>query len=309
MSSAVLAFDTSNYTTSAALFDANGPVSSRMLLPVGKGQKGLRQSDAVFFHTRQLPAVVEKLGAVGNITAVGCSTRPRDAEQSYMPCFTVGSAFARSYASLNGIPLHCFSHQQGHIAAALYSANRPDLLEKSFFAMHISGGTLEAVSVEPDSEKLLKTTPLAATLDLSAGQVIDRVGVMLGLDFPCGPQLEQLALKSEKHFKPRVCLKDGGVCLSGLENLCTKMYNDGNAPEDVARFCFDCIGAALAKLADSAAAGGCARVYCGGVVSNSIIRQYLACDNAVFCSAELSTDNAVGIAVLTAVSEGFSPWQ
>ena len=50
-------FDTSNYTTSAAVCDADGEVllNARTLLPVREGERGLRQSDAVFFHVRNLP--------------------------------------------------------------------------------------------------------------------------------------------------------------------------------------------------------------------------------------------------------------
>ena len=191
-----LGIDTSNYTTSAAIYSAeNGIVHKKMLLPVKQGECGLRQSDAVFHHVRQLPLVISSLleGFEGDITAIGVSAKPRDAEGSYMPCFTVGLGTAKILSKTMRIPLYEFSHQSGHIAAAAYSSGNIGLLKREFLAFHVSGGTTEAVIVTPDSERIISETIAAKTLDLNAGQLIDRVGVMLGLGFPCGMELERLA--------------------------------------------------------------------------------------------------------------------
>ena len=58
-----LAFDTSNYTTSCAVCEADGKVilSLKRLLPVADGERGLRQSDALFHHTAALPAIIEEV--------------------------------------------------------------------------------------------------------------------------------------------------------------------------------------------------------------------------------------------------------
>jgi len=189
---AILAFDTSNYTTSAAVLKGGfetgrtGLVQSRLLLPVKEGEKGLRQSDAVFLHTRQLPEVIEKLGVISQIGAIGYSAAPRDCDGSYMPCFKVGEAMARSMASVLGVPCHAFSHQSGHIAAAVSGLCMLSLLSEEFYAFHLSGGTLECVLVRPDKNKIITCEIIGGTADISAGQAIDRVGVMLGLKFPCG---------------------------------------------------------------------------------------------------------------------------
>ena len=151
--SRILGIDTSNYTTSAALYDTeSGEIfQSKMLLPVKPGEKGIRQSDAVFHHTAQLPQVIsslkEKCGGFTQICAIGVSTRPRSVEGSYMPCFTVGTGTAHVLSEILGVPLLKFSHQEGHIAAALFSSGRTDLLNGRFIAFHVSGGTTEALLV------------------------------------------------------------------------------------------------------------------------------------------------------------------
>ena len=192
----ILGLDTSNYTTSAALFDtADGTVKQvKRLLPVKKGELGLRQSDAVFHHTRQLPEIITKLFEdCGEApAAVGVSVRPRNIDGSYMPCFLCGEGLADSLGAVNGIPVYKTSHQVGHILAALYSADRLDLAGERFIAFHVSGGTTDCLLAEPDEENIVRATELGTSLDLKAGQAVDRVGLMLGLDFPCGRGLKRL---------------------------------------------------------------------------------------------------------------------
>ena len=101
-----LGLDTSNYTTSAAFF-GDGEMDSGMILPVKEGEIGLRQSDAVFHHTRQLPEVLSMLGdKIGEAKVIGVSERPRDAKDSYMPCFLVGIGAAQMLAQALGVPVN-----------------------------------------------------------------------------------------------------------------------------------------------------------------------------------------------------------
>ena len=198
MSELFLGIDTSNYTTSSALFDGERVLENRkMLLPVKQGEKGLRQSDAVFHHVRQLPQVLGPIleGLEDRPKAIGVSLAPTTEEGSYMPCFLVGKNTAGLLGQAWKVPVEGFSHQQGHIAAALYSAGKLELLEKRFLAFHVSGGTTEALLVTPGEKGVPQVNRVAHSLDLKAGQAVDRVGVMLGLGFPCGPELERLALK------------------------------------------------------------------------------------------------------------------
>lgn len=303
-----LGIDTSNYTTSLALYDSeSGEIRQRrMLLPVKNGEKGLRQSDAVFHHTNRIGTLMQELfdGFDKEIDAIGVSEKPRDAEGSYMPCFLVGLNTAKSISAITKKPLYCFSHQSGHIMAALCSANLLELKNESFIAFHISGGTTEMLLVSPDKERIFKAEIIGETNDLNCGQAVDRAGVMMGLDFPCGPALERLALASDKVYNPKICVKDGNCSLSGVENQCKKMLSQGEKNEAVARYCLDFIGKTIEKMTDFAIEkyGNLPLVYSGGVMSNSIIRSKLAMKfNAKFAKPELSCDNAVGTAVLASV--------
>ena len=163
------------------------------MLPELEGGRGLRQSDALFSHIVNLPEVAEKLGK-RNPAAIGCSYAPRDVPGSYMPCFLAGVAAASTLANLLGVPLYKFSHQAGHIMAALYGCGKTELWHerRKFLAFHVSGGTTELLHVDGRS-----ITKLGGTLDISAGMAVDRIGVRLGLKFPCGPELERLAEGAE----------------------------------------------------------------------------------------------------------------
>lgn len=308
-SSYILGIDTSNYTTSAALYNltSNKVTHKRKLLPVKNGQLGLRQSDAVFHHTQQLPTLIGELfsefDSKLDIAAVGVSAKPRDEVGSYMPCFTVGTSAADILSSVLKVPVYRFSHQSGHIAAAVYSSGRSELYENRFLAFHVSGGTTEAVLVEPDNEKIFKTSLVAKSLDLHAGQAIDRIGVSLGLTFPCGKELEKLALCFTGKVKVKPCVKGYDCCLSGIENICKKMIADGIENTETAFTCLKFVGASLEKMCENILTdfGDMPVLFAGGVMSNSIIRNDLSDKfNCVFAKPEYSTDNACGTSVLAA---------
>ncbi|MBQ5329402.1 MAG: peptidase M22 [Oscillospiraceae bacterium] len=304
-----LGIDTSNYTTSAALYDlsVNEIIQRKKLLPVKEGELGLRQSDAVFAHVKQLGEIFETLinGNRYNIDAIGVSTRPRDIDGSYMPCFLVGEMVSKTLSSVLKIPRYDFSHQQGHIAAALFSAGRLDLINEKFIAFHLSGGTTEALLVTPDENRIIKCEKVAGSADLKAGQAVDRVGVMLGLPFPAGKYLEELALLSTAKFKIKPTMKGSECCLSGIENKCRKMLDSGEKREDIALFCLKSIEAALCGMTDALIAeyGKLPLIYAGGVMSNKIIRKTMEekyC--GIFAMPEFSSDNAAGIAVLASIA-------
>lgn len=314
-----LGFDTSNYTTSAALYDPeqNTVWHAKKLLPVKPGEKGIRQSDAVFHHTQQLPELLEsalsqaaeamhlsRRELAAQVAGIGVSSRPRRVEGSYMPCFTVGLTQARDLGAVLDVPVTEFSHQEGHIAAALYSAGRLDLVGTEFCAFHVSGGTTESLFVVPGTESPVEAQLEGTSTDLKAGQAIDRTGVMLGLPFPAGPSLEQLALQSTKTYKVRPSAKGLDVSLSGVENKCQKMLIEGEAPEDIALFCLKSVEAALQSMADALLSQhpGKHLVFSGGVMSNGIIRKdFEARYDCSFAAPEFSADNAAGVAVLVAL--------
>lgn len=299
-----LGLDTSNYTTSAALYTpASGDMASaRRLLPVKDGQLGLRQSDAVFHHTAALPDILDALPAYRDVRAVGVSARPRDADGSYMPCFLAGVSAAHSAAKALNVPLYTFSHQAGHIGAAIFSSGREDLLHKPFLAFHVSGGTTEVVRVTPDACKVIATETVLHSLDLKAGQAVDRVGVMLGYPFPAGRYVDALCCESAREFKIRVPLRDGCCSLSGVQNQCERMHRSGESDADVCRYCLSYIAQALCSMAEYACEqfGQTELVFSGGVMCSRYLRDTLSRRfPCVFAAPEYSGDNAAGIAYLT----------
>ena len=297
-----LGLDTSNYTTSAAVFDgAEGRNESR-LLTVKAGELGLRQSEALFQHVQRLPGQLEKLAEAGllkDIRAVGVSTRPREVEGSYMPCFLAGMSQGQSMASLLGVPFFAVSHQQGHQAAAAWSAGRMELLDSPFLAWHLSGGTTELLLVVPENGNV-RAARIGGTTDISAGQLIDRTGQYLHLDFPAGKALDKLAAQSDKKERFRVRMDSLQFSFSGIENKVQKQVAQHKEPADIARFTLETIASLVRRVTDRAMEQypGLPVVCSGGVASNSILRKYLY--DAVFAPSAYSTDNAMGTAVLTA---------
>ena len=299
----VIGIDTSNYTTSIAYFDGESGVNCSRLLPVKPGELGLRQSDAVFAHTKSLPDLSGRLfsnAEVGKITAVGVSTRPRAVEGSYMPCFMVGYSHAKLLSDALGVPLVEVSHQQGHVAASLWSAGHLELMDEPHLAWHLSGGTTELLLVEPEG-KNVKCTKIGGTTDISAGQLIDRTGVMLDLPFPAGKHVD--ALSKEAVLKETFKVKCPGMefSLSGVQNKVQQFHQKNGIPAETAAFALRCVASAVYQATQNAlkAYPGLKVVFSGGVASNSMLREVIAPLSPIFCEPQYSTDNAMGVAVLT----------
>ncbi len=306
----VLGFDTSCYTTSVAAVDAEGEVvgSARMLLPVPAGQRGLRQSEAVFAHVRQTPMVMDELSGTleergAEIAAVCASASPCDGEDSYMPVFTVGLGHARVVAASLRVPAYETTHQRGHIAAGQLGNPKMD---KLFVALHLSGGTTQLAACGPDGLRVV-----GGSLDLHAGQLIDRVGVAMGLPFPAGPELERLALRSASPVEGILpcSLEPGGLyChFSGAETQALRLVKEGALPRGrVAAEVFDLVSRTSARMLEAGcrAVGASQALVVGGVASSALFREALAARMAkrrsnirlTFGRPELSGDNAAGVA-------------
>ena len=343
----VIGFDTSNYTTSVAAFDGESGENVSRLLPVKAGELGLRQSEALFSHIKRLPELSDRLFAPldpRELGAVGVSTRPRAVEGSYMPCFLAGESQARVLASALHLPLFEFSHQQGHIAAVLWSAGRLDLLGSEFLAWHLSGGTTELLLVRSDPSGEIQCEKIGGTTDISAGQLIDRTGQLLGLDFPAGKALDALANeatgnrqqatgteelgsgeagtsiacppeaesrpichseRSEESVPPsvkteyfRVKVKGCEFSLSGVQNQVQDYRSKGASEAETAYFALHSVVEAVKRATQNARKQyPLPVIFSGGVASNAMLRREMP--EAVFGAPQYSTDNAMGVAVLT----------
>ncbi|NLM46268.1 MAG: O-sialoglycoprotein endopeptidase [Firmicutes bacterium] len=294
--------DTSCYTTSLAVLDNQGRLlaDARKPLPVAAGRRGLRQSEGVFLHLQHLPqlmeAVAARLGEL-SLSAVGVSSRPRPVEGSYMPVFTTGTSFARMLAAACGIPCFQLSHQEGHLLAGTWSAG---FAADDFYALHVSGGTTELLSVQ--TRDTLQITLVGGTQDLHAGQFIDRTGVALGLPFPAGPHLEALAKTAVQAVQIPVSVKGSMLSFSGPESYVQRLLAGGKADgAAVARGVEHCIAESLRRIICHASKKQGKRpvLFVGGVMANRYIRSYLAehlPGQCVFADTAYAGDNAVGAA-------------
>lgn len=296
----VLAFDTSNYTTSVALFDGEREQHVSRLLDVEAGSLGLRQSEALFAHVKRLPELTDRLfsgcGKV-QIDAVGVSTRPRAVDGSYMPCFLAGQSQAGVLGAALHIPVYAFSHQQGHIAAALWSSGQMELMQQPHLSWHLSGGTTELLYITPEGTSV-HAEKVGGTTDISAGQLLDRTGKLLGLPFPSGKQIDALSKAASDRQTFRVKVHGAEFSLSGVQNK-VERYHQGNAAE-TAGYALRCLIGAIVEATENALKEYSvpAVVFAGGVSSNSLLREKCAGLPAVFCPPQYATDNAVGTAVL-----------
>lgn len=297
----ILSIDTSNYTTSACLFDGKECVwQHRILLHPKKGEKGLRQSEAVFQHIKNFEMLFSDFPAVDRISMVCASEKPCSEPDSYMPCFMVGKEFASAISKIHNIPYCGFTHQQNHIAAGLFSGNCLDWIRTPFLACHVSGGTTDILYVTPQKEGIA-VEKVGGSIDLHAGQLIDRLGVAMNLLFPCGPEVEKLALKEELPQKTRPSVKGPWFHLSGFENKAMEILTS-QGKEKASRYVLDAVAESLRISLENVSKtyGSLPILMVGGVMSNSIIRKRLSDSFSEICYATpfFSCDHALGNAVL-----------
>lgn len=311
-----LGIDTSAYTTSIAAVDENLSIlaDERILLKVEPGKRGLRQSEALFLHIKNLPQLVKKLDhqLYENTQALAVSARPRNVANSYMPVFLAGTSLAQSLAAFAQVPLYQVSHQEGHVMAGM-QGNRELLDKPRFLAVHFSGGTSDVLMVENHQPGLMSITQLASSEDIHAGQLVDRAGVAMGLPFPAGPALEKLAAQAADKELVAIptAITSKGFSFSGAETRAVQMLKNGTSPEIVATAVLGVIAKTLEKVLRSfieqLQIGDV--LLAGGVMANHLIAQRLikrlqhpaVGARLYFASPRLSTDNAVGVAMLAAL--------
>lgn len=310
MTKVLLGIDTSNYRTSLCLAQEDGRIvaEAKRLLKVKEGKRGLQQSEAVFQHVMNLPELSEQMKwNEHEIVAVCVSEKPRPVDRSYMPVFKVGEGLAKSLAAYLRIPLHLTTHQEGHIAAGEYTAEKRPQSDR-FLAVHLSGGTSELLVCERQSTGYT-IEKVGGTIDLHAGQLVDRIGVALGLPFPAGPELEQLAKQAAGDFRISSSVDNLTFSFSGPEAALLRAVEAGNVPAaDIARATEQCIANTLEKVLRLAIEQGLPRkiLIVGGVAANQYMRERLikrlehpaVKASLYFCDPVYSGDNAYGVAML-----------
>jgi N6-L-threonylcarbamoyladenine synthase len=296
-----LGIDTSCYTTSIGIVDDQNQliINKRRLLKVKKGKQGLRQSEAFFQHGSNLVALYEELLSeidIGLIKSISVSTQPRNVENSYMPVFLSGTQFAQTVGLTLDEEIKSFSHQEGHIMASLFTSDLTIENEMKFYSLHLSGGTTELLLCQMKDNRI-HSKIIGGSLDLSAGQLIDRVGVKMGLQFPCGKAMDDLSNESRTQKLYPISVKGLSFNLSGLESYGYKNI-DKISETDQARSLLLSLSETIVKTLNNLEEDY-PIVLTGGVSANSILREKLVKNqNVYFGDKSLSTDNAVGIALL-----------
>lgn len=289
-----LGIDTSNYTTSVAVCGEE-EVNLRKIIDVKEGQRGIRQSEGVFLHIKELPRLFESLKIdFKSVKAVGVSVKPRNQEGSYMPVFTAGESIAGITSKTLGVPLFKTSHQDGHIMAGVISSKAYELLGEEFCAVHLSGGTTEILSCQYENGSF-NPKIIGGTKDISAGQLLDRLGVALGMKFPCGKEIDELSITADRCINLKTSQKGGFINFSGMETRLLKMTGTEDAAV-LARSALVFVGKSIKEALLSLNPKKV--LFVGGVASNTILRNMFEKEEykAYFASPALSGDNAVGVA-------------
>ena len=311
-SNLILGIDTSNYKTSVAVIDREQSIvcDIRNFLKVKQGEKGLRQSDALFQHVKNLPELMEKACEMckGHFAAVSYSSRPRPVEGSYMPVFLAGESFARSIGAAMKIPTYGFSHQEGHIEAIKAYSDLKN--EDEFLACHFSGGTSELLKVT-SLDNGYDIEIIGGSKDIAFGQVIDRAGVAMGMEFPAGEEMDRIALNShgaDKLLSP-IKVNYGWLNLSGIDTQVKRIIQDNDKIDNadkLIRELFEKTSDAMYKMIVQGVEKTRINkvIMAGGVSSSKFIKDNIshrlekAGIQITFNDNGLSQDNAVGIALL-----------
>jgi len=305
----ILGFDTSCYTTSIAAISLNKEIvlNEKIILKVKKDNKGLRQSEAVFQHVNnmgEISQVINNKLKNYNIVGICASTKPRPVDNSYMPVFSVGYNFAKLLSSINNCPFYETTHQENHIEASLFNNNLEN--KDKFLAVHMSGGTTEILLVEKEDTNY-KIEIVGGSLDVSFGQLVDRLGVRLNYNFPCGKYIDENALKCNKKIKNglKTSVREGYMNLSGIENQINKIIHDYNE-EYLSKILLDTLVRSMYKaliyicekyeLKEVLFGGGVsASRYIKKELSEKLKRENI---KAYFTDEEYATDNSVGCAII-----------
>ena len=154
--------------------------------------------------------------AVGDIDCVAVTTEP-----GLIGALLVGVNFAKSFAYANGKPLIGVNHIKGHVAAN-YIGGR---IKTPFIAFVASGGHTSIIKADSYTD----FTTVGRTLDDAVGEAFDKIGRRMGLNYPCGAEMDRLASQGDPNaFRmPPVHMKDGSFdfSLSGLKTHVINMLN------------------------------------------------------------------------------------
>ncbi len=305
----ILGIETSCDETGIAIYDGKDGVVADLLysqIDLHREYGGVVPELASRDHIRRtLPMINEALtlsqSAPCDIDAIAYTAGP-----GLIGALLVGASVAKSLALAWGIPSLGIHHMEGHLLASLMTQDPPDY---PFVALLVSGGHTQLMACfEPHQYELL-----GESQDDAAGEAFDKVAKMLGLPYPGGPSIAELARSGDvKRFKfPRPMTNKPGLnfSFSGLKTF-TLNTLDGLSPvtdqdrADVAAAFQDAVVDTIRIKCRRALeeTGLRSLVIAGGVSANIHLRQTLALEsaskgfNVFYPEQKLCTDNGAMIA-------------
>lgn len=209
------------------------------------------------------------------------------------PCLQVGCAFATLLARGQNKPLVPVCHQIGHIEIARLFARMRDPV-----VLYVSGGNSQVISFING-----RYVVLGEAMDIGIGNALDKFGRRVGLDFPAGPKIEELAKKGQYVELPYV-VKGMDLSFSGIVTEALRKYQQGESLENLCFSLQETSFAMLTEVTERALAhlGKDEVILTGGVAANQRLGDMLRimCEErgAVFfsCPPQWSGDNGTMIA-------------
>jgi N6-L-threonylcarbamoyladenine synthase len=307
----ILGIETSCDETGVALYDQQArrlvahAVHSQVAMHEAYG--GVVPELASRDHIRRLvPLTRDVLGRAGRnsieLQGIGYTEGP-----GLAGALLVGASFAHSLAMSLRIPAIGIHHLEGHLLSPLLSARPPQF---PFVALLVSGGHTQLMRVDGVG----RYTLLGETQDDAAGEAFDKTAKLLGLGYPGGPALSQLAETGTpgryKLPRPMMHSNDLEFSFSGLKTaVLTLMKNESPRPADLARAFVDAlVDVLVAKCVRALQSTGLTNlVVAGGVGANKQLRAALNAEGArrgfdvFYPEPELCTDNGAMIAFAAAL--------
>ncbi len=303
----VLGIETSCDETAVAIYHAEKGLISHVLYSQADTHSeygGVVPEIASRDHIRKLVPLIKQTLSDSNLSSKDINGIAYTAGPGLMGALLVGAATARSLAWAWQIPAIAVHHMEGHLLAPMLEADPPHF---PFVALLISGGHSLLIEVTGIGQYRL----LGESLDDAAGEAFDKTAKMLGLGYPGGPRLAELAEQGQPRFKfPRPMTDRPGLefSFSGLKTFTLNTLQNSDKTEqdkaDIALAFQQAMAETLSIKCKRALqqTGLKTLVIAGGVSANKSIRQHLIDmtealgAKAYFPRHEFCTDNGAMIA-------------
>lgn len=212
----ILAIESSCDETSVAVVENGEKILSNIVASQIKSHKrfgGVVPEVASRHHVEQITICIEEALAEADVSAKDLKAVAVTYGPGLVGALLIGLSAAKAFAWANGLPLLPINHMAGHI----YAARLVEPLEFPLMALLVSGGHTELVYMEEDGSFEI----IGETRDDAAGEAYDKVGRVLGLSYPSGKEIDELAHQGEDTYDfPRAMIKEDNFdfSFSGLKS-------------------------------------------------------------------------------------------